>query len=367
MSFPIKRFLANILKFTVFLGTGVGLLYLVYRHQAKTFAADCALKGIPDSECSLLNKIWSDFQSISFGWFILVILFFLISNASRAIRWNMLLRPLGYTPRFSNAFLTILVGYFLNLALPRIGEIARCGAFSRYERIPMEKVLGTIVVDRIIDMLSILLLTVLAFVLEYDTILAFVSKHVTLSGKGSVLWVILWVFLPLSLLGALLAWKMRHRLLRLGFFQKILSLLKGFWEGIKTIGQLERPWLFVLHSVNVWFMFFLMSYIAFKTFGATSGLPLVAALMVFVFATWGVVVPSPGGMGSYHFMVQTALALYGVNYADGFSYANIFFFLIQLGGNIAIGMTALLLLPITNRGYQPKLPDRELTPDLQTA
>ena len=66
-------------------------------------------------------------------------------------------------------------------------------------------------------------------------------------------------------------------------------------------------------------------------------------------------------------MVQTALALYGVNYADGFSYANIFFFLIQLGGNIAIGMTALLLLPITNRGYQPKLPDRGLTPDLQTA
>jgi hypothetical protein len=94
---------------------------------------------------------------------------------------------------------------------------------------------------------------------------------------------------------------------------------------------------------------------------------MVAALMVFVFATWGVVVPSPGGMGSYHFMVQTALALYGVSHADGFSYANIFFFLIQLGGNILMGMAALLLLPIINRGYQPKLPGRNLAADLQTA
>jgi uncharacterized protein (TIRG00374 family) len=367
MSFPIKRIFSNLLKFTVFLGTGVGLLYLVYRHQAKVFAADCALKGIPASECSLINKIWTDFQGIAFGWFILVIAFFLISNASRALRWNMLLRPMGYAPRFSNAFLTILVGYFLNLALPRVGEIARCGAFSRYERIPLEKVLGTVVVDRIIDLLSILFLTLLAFILEYDTILQFVGQHVTLGGKGSALWTILWVLLPVSVLGAVVAWKMRHRLLQLGFFQKILSLLNGFWEGIQTIRQLERPWLFVLHSINIWFMFFLMSYIAFKTFGATSGLPMVAALMVFVFATWGVVVPSPGGMGSYHFMVQTALALYGVSHADGFSYANIFFFLIQLGGNILMGMAALLLLPIINRGYQPKLPGRNLAADLQTA
>lgn len=367
MSFPIKRIFANILKFAVFLGTGVGLLYLVYQHQANAFAADCALKGIPASECSLIDKIWADFQGIAFGWFLLVIVFFMISNASRALRWNMLLRPLGYAPRFGNAFLTILVGYFLNLALPRMGEIARCGAFSRYERIPLEKVLGTVVVDRIIDMLSILLLTVLAFVLEYDTIRQFVGEHVTLSGKGSVLQVIFWVILPLSVLGVLVAWKMRHRLSQLGFFQKILSLLKGFWEGIKTIGQLERPWLFVLHSINVWFMFFLMSYIAFRTFGATSGLPMVAALMVFVFATWGVVVPSPGGMGSYHFMVQTALALYGVSHADGFSYANIFFFLIQLGGNILLGMTAMLLLPILNRGYQPKSPDNQIAADLQSA
>ncbi|MEO0873365.1 MAG: flippase-like domain-containing protein, partial [Bacteroidota bacterium] len=155
----MKKALTNFLKFLLFLSVGLVILYWVYQKQNAAYQAECELKGIAKADCSLLQKVLTDFASADYFWLLMVLLCFTISNISRAVRWNMLLRQLGFMPRLINGFLTIILGYFANLGLPRVGEVVRAGTMARYEKIPVEKVMGTVVVDRVIDVISILLVT----------------------------------------------------------------------------------------------------------------------------------------------------------------------------------------------------------------
>lgn len=348
-----KKQLFNFLKFLLFLSIGVTILYLVYRSQNAAYQEECALRGIAAEDCSLLNKVWKDFRSVNYFWILMVFATYAMSNVSRAIRWNMLLRTLGYQPRFSNALLTTIVGYFANLGLPRMGEVVRAGMMARYEKMPVEKVMGTVVVDRIVDVLSIFMLTGLALVLDFDKIWAFANEYVDLSGRfggsGSVLAIL--AIAGVAVLGLFYAF--RKQLMQIAIVQKIATIIRGFGQGIQTIRRVERPWLFVFHSINIWLMYFLMNYFCLLSFAPTADLPMLAALTTFVFGAWGIVIPSPGGMGTYHFLVQLALGFYGVSGDDGFSFANIAFFSIQLGCNVFWGILALLFLPNLNKNYQP--------------
>ena len=153
----MNKLFKNILQFLLSLGIGSTILYFVYQGQRKTYVADCMAKGNPAADCNLMDKLVTDFQQTNFGWIALVMLAFLVSNYSRTAKWMILLKPLGYRPRFVNGFLSILVAYFANIFIPRIGEVIRAGVFSKYEKIPVEKVMGTIVVDRVVDVLCLLL------------------------------------------------------------------------------------------------------------------------------------------------------------------------------------------------------------------
>jgi len=345
----LKKILVNTLKFVVFLGTGLGILYLVYRHQNEAYQAECGLKGIPAEDCSLVQKVVNDFATANYGWLLAVLLAFTLSNISRGIRWNMLLRQLGHSPRLINAFLTIVLGYFANLGLPRLGEIVRAGAMARYERIPVEKVVGTVVVDRVIDVISLLLISMLAVVLEFDLIRDTLGQYINFS-KGRTLL----IAGGIALTGLALLYALRKPLQRSSIYRKIMDMAHGFGEGLRTVARLDKPGWFILHSINVWFMYYLMVYLCFLAYGPTAGLSAVAALIVFAFGTWGIVIPSPGGMGTYHFLAQTALGLYGISGEDGFSFANISFFTIQLGCNVIVGLLSLVLLPALNNGPAPE-------------
>ncbi len=345
----MKKRLFLFLRYILFLGLGLGILMLLYRSQNANYKESCALKGIPEAECSLLDKVLTDFANVDYRWIAMALLLFLISNVSRAIRWNMLIHPLGVRPRFINSIGAILIGYFANLGLPRVGEIVRAGILSRYEHIGAEKVMGTIVVDRIIDVISIMLVTLVAFIVEFDTISTFVNENVSFVGRfGGLGRIVLFA----AVLGGLvvgLFYLFRNHLKDAGWFKKITNLVQGFGEGLRSIGKVERPWLFILHSINVWGMYVLMTYCLMYAFEAASELPWEVGLVVFTFGAWGIVVPSPGGMGTYHYMVQTALSIYGISGEDGFSWANIAFFSINLGTNVLLGLMALMILPAFNR------------------
>jgi uncharacterized membrane protein YbhN (UPF0104 family) len=346
----LRKHLVNLAKVLVFFGIGLGILYLVYQHQDAAWQEQCQLDGVPAEDCSLVGKILDDFKKVNYFWLFMVLLAFIISNVSRTARWLMLVRALGYQPRAINGFLTIMLGYFANLGFPRIGEVIRAGVFARYEGIPAEQVMGTVIVDRIADVLALLAVVGLAFLLQYDVILSFMGQFVqTGTGETARAWYEnpLWYILLGGLLLAALAWKFRHRL---PLADKFGKLARGFGDGLKTIRQLKSPWAFTLHSINIWLMYYVMTYLGFLAFDPVAHLDPMAALILFVASVFGITIPSPGGMGTYHFLVAgTLTALYGIAGADAFSFAMILFFAVQIGCNVLLGILALIALPIVNK------------------
>ncbi len=353
----MNKHVLNFLKFIVFLGVGVGIMYFVYSKYSEAYLADCGLKGISEEACgTLFQKVVKDFKTVNFFWIFMVLVAFTISNASRALRWNMLIKPLGYSPRLVNSFFCIIIGYFANMFLPRVGEVARAAMMSKYEKIPAEKLFGTIVVGRVVDVLCLLLAIGLTILFEFDSIMNFLSANSGDDAGGGGSFFSSPIFYALLLMAGVLvlAIAFRKQLMETKLVKKVIDILKGLWEGIQTVGKLERPLVFIFHSLNIWVMYFFMTYLCFFAFAPTSGLPPVAALMAFVFGAFGIVIPSPGGMGTYHFFTTEALKIYNVPEGDAFSFANILFFSIQLGCNIVIGLLAVILLPWVNRNYEPK-------------
>jgi len=340
----------KILQFLLFLGIGVSIMAWVFSSQNAAFKEQCRLDGTPLDQCSLTDKLLHDFSTVNLWWILVVLLAFTVSNVFRALRWQMLLEPMGYRVGFANSLLTILLSYFANLFLPRMGEVVRAGSLARYEKIPVEKVMGTLVIDRLMDFLCLGAVVGLAFLLEGDTILAFISQRKDGQAGGGFLQNPIFLgFLILSAMGTLLIYVFWKNLAQIPLFQKIGKLLKGFLDGLKSVFKLKNPGLFITYSLGIWVMFFLQCWFGLKAFPPTAHLGANAALMVFVFGTLGFVIPSPGGMGTYHALCIAGLALYGIGGSDGFSYANISFFAVQIFYNFAGGFLALWLLPKINK------------------
>lgn len=353
----LKEKIINVIKFIVFLSIGLGILYFVYQNQNAAFQEDCALKGIAAEDCSLIGKIWNDFKTANFFWILMAMTAFTFSNVSRALRWNMMIRPMGYEPRFINSFGSVVVAYFANLGFPRIGEIVRLGMMSRYEKIPVEKLMGTLVIGRTIDVISILLLTAFCFLLEYDMLWEqtnlLLSSGNDEAGSNTLLYIV-GALGGIGVITLVLLYMYRELVIASALYKRVSHILLGFWEGLLSVRNLEKPWLFVFHSLNIWLMYFMMTYLGFWAYEPTANLPAIAALLTFVFGGWGIVIPSPGGMGTYHFLVVLVLSLYGIGGNDAFSFANISFFSLNLGCNVFLGILVLLFLPMINRNYTPK-------------
>ena len=342
----------SFLKITAFFAVGFTILYLVYYNQDKAYQAKCVVDGISPGDCSLLDKLWTDVSGANWYIILFILLFFMISNVSRALRWDLTLEPFGVKPRFLNSLGAIMVAYLTNLGIPRSGEFVRAGILAKYEDISAERAMGTIVTERIVDVICLLLMILLALVFSYDDIANVFINNNAISEKMNALaeskWLLVSIFgAGAFVLGVLFIY--RAKLINSKAGQKIIGILMGFLEGIKSIFLLKKPWLFIFHSVVIWLMYYLMTYVAFFAFAPTANLSAVAGLAVFVFGTLGVVFPSPGGMGSYHFLIGEGLALYGVNAADGFSFANIVFFSVQIFCNVLFGLVAFIYLPLYNK------------------
>ncbi len=344
MTAPLK----NAFRFLLFFGIGTLLLTLVFRHQNAAYQEQCRLDGIPPEQCHLVDKLLADFGAVHLGWMALVLAAFTVSILLRAWRWQVLLEPMGHRVRLGNCFWTIVLGYFANLGLPRMGEVVRAGALARYERIPVERVMGTLVIDRLMDFVCLALFIGLAFLWEGDTLWAFLQQN---RRPDAPLWQrpLFGVVVGAAVGGGLLLWLLRKRLSRLPLFRKVVSMLAGFLEGLRSVFRLQRAGVFLTCSLGIWVMFYLQTWFNLRAFGPTAHLDLGAALMVFVFGTLGFVIPSPGGMGSFHALAMAGLALYAVRGDDAFSYANIAFFAVQIFYNILAGLLSLVLLPLLNR------------------
>ena len=334
----------------MFLSIGVSILYIVYRKYNAKFLEECTAKGTALADCNFIEKIVADVSSADFTWVVVGLLFYFWSNIARAIRWQMLVEPLGKTPKLANTLCTVLITHLVNLGIPRSGEFVRAGLLAKYEDLEAEKVMGTIVTSRVIDVLCLLIMIGLTLVLSFDNFVGYFQENDVIGNQVSNLFTPLNIgLLTITTLGViLLFWKFRKRILSSTIGSKIWNILLGFWEGILTIKELKNPSKFIFHTVMIWICYYLMTYLMFFSFAPTADLAPVSGLVVFIFGTLGIVIPSPGGMGTYQFLIVEGLMLYSVPETEAFSFANIMFFSVQLF-NIALGLIAFILLPIINK------------------
>ncbi len=344
----IMRKAIHIIGFFAF---GFFIIGLVYNKQNKAYQAECQLKGMA-GDCSLLHKIFEDFSNANYMWLVIPVILFMISNWFRALRWKMLLNALGYYPKMYNLFGTVMINYLTNLGIPRSGEIIRGGLISKYENIPVEKALGTIVTDRVFDVIMLLITFCIALVVGGNRFIQYLNSNMDLTPLLAKImgntWLI--VFLILGLIGLGLYFHFYKEFIRKSrLVKKLNDVVHGFWQGVKSVKYVSSIPLFVFYTVGIWGLYYLMLYVGFFAFEPTSHLGWDAGLLVFVFGSLGIVIPTPGGMGSYHFLVGEALAMYGISGADGFSFANLIYFSLTIFATLLFGSISALALPILNK------------------
>ncbi|MCE7956251.1 MAG: UPF0104 family protein [Bacteroidetes bacterium CHB6] len=303
----MKGKIISAIKYLLFLALGVGMLWLTFRNQDFS---------------SLEEKI----KTIKINWLIAATIAAIISHLSRAARWAMLIEPLGYKPKLSNTFWALCVGYLANLAVPRIGEITRCGVLTKAEKVPFNELIGTVIVERIIDVIMLFILLVAVAAMQYHLIGEFLHQNIVqpLAGKfqNPVVLLVLAAGLVMMIVAVYFLF-FRKREKSNPLLEKITTLLKGVVDGIKSISKLKNIPLFIFHTVFIWAMYFLATWFCFFTLDATSHLSAVAGLFILVAGGLGMSAPVQGGIGAFHYIVSRGLMLYGISETDGIIYATI--------------------------------------------
>lgn len=303
----MPKILRNLLQYILIILLTSGLLWL-------------SLRGLNVGEGeNKMDFIWKAWQGSNKTWLLLMVVVAYISHFLRAERWKMLLVPTGNHVKLSSSFFSLMIGYLVNLAVPRGGEVSRCYNLYKLEDTPVEVSFGTVVVERIVDVLCLLLLIVIAFFAEWEKLVSFLeSLEVGSGNEGFKIpsWVIIGL-LAAMLLGAIIYFFRKN--------EKLLKIFRGFREGLMSVFQLKNKWLFVFYSLTIWFLYFLMSYTVIMAFDTTSGLGFSAVLTLFALGAIAMAVPLPGGTGSYHTIVPFGLVmLYNLPQADAIAFVFIF-------------------------------------------
>lgn len=295
-----------------------------------------------------VNKVFSEMLKANMLWVLLSALMSVIALISRAYRWNLLIEPLGYSPSLKKTTYALMIGYFANLALPRLGEISRCGALSKSESIPFNKLLGTVIVERVIDVISLIICLLIAASIEYKRLGDFFNENIInpISGKfeqilKSPFSIAIVIIILAGLLFTIIYFLRKAK--QKESESKVVKLIRGLFDGVRSIANLKRPWLFIFHSFFIWLLYYFSVYIALFAFPFTDDLGPRAALFLLVAGGIAMSAPVQGGIGAYHLLVSQGLVLYGLSQEHGLTFATLIHGL-QLLIIVVLGIASMLLL-----------------------
>ena len=297
--------LKNFLKYTIALAIGGFLFWLAVKDY-----------NFP--------QMVTDVSKADFRWIFLSIIISLLSHVARAARWNLLLKPLGYTPKITNTFMAVMVGYFANIVIPRMGEVSRCVVLNKIENTHFNSTFGTVITERVFDLLCLLTLIGLSFLLEYKRFSDFFFNNmVPLLSKGNHLGSYIAAGLFFLLLIIVLLFK--KRILNSPFYAKAKQFVLGLIQGVLSIRKMtnKEKVLFLLYTFLIWLGYYLMVYLVFFSLPYTSGLNPLAGLVILIAASVGMSAPLPaGGFGIFEILISLALTLfYGLTKDEGTTYA----------------------------------------------
>ena len=277
------------------------------------------------------------FKEAKYGWIVLGLFFGILSHLSRAYRWKFMLEPLGFKPKFTNSVLAVLVGYLVNLALPRAGEISRAAVMANYEEIPFEKGFGTIVAERIADLIMMLCIITITLFVQFDFIYELLTKNFN---PTKIVIGLAVLFIGFYILTSFV------KKAKKGFLLKIKTFVSGLIEGVTSIFKMKNKWAFIFHTVFIWAMYVAMFW---ATIPAIEGLnvPLGGILIGFIAGGFSIAATN-GGVGLYPIAVAGALALFGIAEEPATAFGWIMW-TAQTAMIIVFGGLAFLFLPIYNK------------------
>ena len=329
----MRKRLFSILQYIVFLGGG---LFLVW-WQLKSMST-------PEK-----NEFYSSIKNADYRIIFPVAIMSVLSHISRCLRWRLLMEPLHYHPRLSNLFAVTMIGYLANAAVPRLGEILKCTFLAKYEKLKVDKLVGTIIVERSFDLICYSIFIGITILIQIQLIGGYFKKKwmAMPSATGiNLLIKFVVVFSSLFVIWKLMKWLARKKPQN-NIILGIHNFISGVGEGFKTIKKLKKRKLFLLHTVFIWTMYLGQIYVGFKGMDGTATLPISAAFSVLTLATLSMIV-TPGGIGSFPIFVMQTLLLYGIHAPLGKAFGWVMWG-VSTGIIIIIGLISLLIIPYLNK------------------
>lgn len=306
----MRKKIISVVQYLFFLGLGAGLFWLSIRQLN-------------------LHQVWKSMLGADYGWMFLALFFAIFSHIFRALRWNLLIGTMGYKTRLSSTFFAVMVGYLANTAVPRMGEFARCGVLSKKEKIPFNALFGTVLSERLFDLITLALIIFLVIIFQVELLRNFLHKNFwpffdnLFSNINSILF---FGLISVTVLGGLVwsVWFFKQTIKKMPFYHRFADFLRGLWNGIKTIKTMPHKWLFLFYSVLIWFFYILMTYIPLNMLAETRGLSFIDGLTLLAISSLGIVAPVPGGIGAYHYITKVTLTeLWAVEANAAMSFATI--------------------------------------------
>jgi uncharacterized protein (TIRG00374 family) len=330
----MKKKLLSILQYVFFLGLGIFLIWW-------------SLHQIPKEK-------WGEFrhslETANYWLLIPVFLILTLSHLVRALRWQILMQPMGYRPGLPNSFFAVMIGYFANLAVPRLGEVLKCTILAKYEKVPAEKLVGTIVAERAIDVISLGMIFLIALLNQFAIVGDYAAQlfhqlFENRSGNFSVkkisiaLLVLAVVFIILKI------WFRQFAHLKIVILAK--KIIRGIWEGLISVRKLKQKGLFLFYSIAIWCLYIAGTWVGLLATSGTSHLGLPDAISALAFASIGMII-TPGGIGAYAYFMAMVLEKNNIPFEIGFANGTLQWFA-QFIIVALVGSLCLLLLPIYNK------------------
>ncbi len=290
----MKSILISVLKYLFFIALGVALLFLAFRDLA--FA-----------------ELWAELKTANYWWFFAAIIVAIISHVFRAFRWNQLIAQMGYKTRTSTTFYAVMMGYLANLALPRLGEVTRCGFLSKKENIPFNSLFGTVVAERVFDLVILMLIISVVVATQIKIIGGFLNEMLVQPllgiyyGNFIAIIIVVAVMIILTITLIFVFRKLKPWLKTTMLYEKAEYFIDGFLSGLKSIAKVKQKGLFLFNTFMIWFLYLVMIILPFYAFKETSILTFFDGVTLLGIGSLGIVAPVPGGIGSYHFVVTEVL------------------------------------------------------------
>jgi len=329
----VKKSISKLVQFILFPAIGIFIIYQLYKDQ---------------NGAEIMAALRND---VDYKWIVLSISIGILSHISRAMRWQMLIEPIEKKPGLLNTFCAVMTGYLANLVFPRMGEVSRCGVLSKYERLSFTRVVGTVVAERLTDLLMLIIIMITVLAVQFDLLGGFLLRTLKLESLGEIFFEPLFYgIIVLMGLGLFLVKRYAKQYKALMFLKNLMA---KFTEGLSSIRKIKNKPLFIFHTLFIWTMYFLMIYVCFYSMPATSGLGIDAGITILLTGSLGMIAPVQGGIGAWHFMVIATLKLYGIPGDEG----GVFALVVHAAQNLMIigaGLLAFGALPILNQKRNEK-------------